>query len=83
MAELGTINFAKDQPPVDPGDPPMVRFSNRKSKDAEEVQRAETLQRFLNTHPGIFVKVDGVPGTLTSDAFKKVTGNFLSGDPRV
>jgi hypothetical protein len=36
----------------------------------------------LNTFPGIFVKVDGVPGERTSDAFRKVTGHFLFGDPR-
>ena len=56
---------------------PMIRFSKtRKSVEAEQ------LQRMLNTFPGIFVKVDGVPGEKTSDAFRKVTGNFLSGDPR-
>lgn len=82
LAELGTISFDRDQPPVNPEDPPMVRFANTKSNDPEIVERARNLQRFLNIHPGIFVKVDGVPGTLTSDAFKKVTGNFLTGDPR-
>jgi lysozyme family protein len=54
-----------------------VRFDpNRKSA------QAEALQRFLNTFPGIFVKVDGFTGEKTSDAFKKVTGPFLLGDPR-
>lgn len=43
---------------------------------------AEDLQRLLNTFPGIFVKVDGIPGEKTSNAFKKVTGHFLFGDPR-
>jgi hypothetical protein len=28
------------------------------------------------------VKLDGVPGEKTSDAFRKVTGRFLPGDPR-
>ena len=82
LAELGTISFDGDQPRVNPGDPPLVRFSNSKSTDPAIVERAENLQRFLNTHPGIFVKVDRIPGMLTSDAFKKVTGNFLAGDSR-
>ena len=56
---------------------PMIHFSN-----SMKSPMAETLQRTLNTFPGIFVKVDGVPGTRTSEAFKKVTGHFLIGDPR-
>ena len=55
----------------------MVRFD----PDRKSVQ-VETLQRFLNNFPGIFVKVDGFAGEKTSDAFKKVTGHFLLGDPR-
>jgi lysozyme family protein len=55
----------------------MVRFDpNRKSA------QVETLQRFLNNFPRIFVKVDGFAGEKTSDAFKKATGHFLLGDPR-
>lgn len=89
MAETGTIKFNAAGMPLpssvdDTGavDPlaefePLIRFSaTEKSKLAEELQRA------LNNFPGIFVKVDGVPGSKTSDAFKKVTGHFLVGDPR-
>ena len=90
MAELRVIEFKPDGTPItgigrnrDASDTlfdqfgPLVRFSTtRKSNEAEE------LQRMLNAFPGIFVKVDGVPGEKTSDAFKKVTGNFLFGDPR-
>jgi lysozyme family protein len=54
----------------------------KKSKDLAVVAQAEDLQRWLNTFPGIFVKVDGVPGNRTSDAYKKVTGSYLPGDPR-
>jgi hypothetical protein len=90
MAERQIIEFKPDGTPITHvGDDsasgntlfqqfgPLVRFS--KTKKSAEV---EQLQRLLNTFPGIFVKVDGVPGEKTSDAFKKVTGNFLFGDPR-
>ncbi len=89
MAETGAIKFNIDGMPLPSSvddtnsvDPlaefePLVRFSKTdKSPLAEELQRA------LNNFPGIFVKVDGVPGPKTSDAFKKVTGHFLVGDPR-
>lgn len=89
MAETGTIKFNAAGMPLpssvddtDAVDPlaefePLVRFSNtEKSSSAEELQRA------LNNFPGIFVKVDGVPGSKTSEALKKVTGHFLIGDPR-
>jgi lysozyme family protein len=42
----------------------------------------EQLQRFLNQFPGIYLKVDGWPGRKTSDAFRKVFGYYLVGDPR-
>lgn len=89
MAETGAIRFdaagiPRPDAPSDPttADPigefaPLVRFST-----TDKSANAEALQRALNTFPGIFVKVDGVPGERTSDAFKKVTGHFLLGDPR-
>ena len=46
------------------------------------IARGEDLQRFLNTFPGISLRVDGWPGDKTSDAAKKVFGFFLHGDPR-
>ena len=55
---------------------PLLRYSNRK------LQRAEDLQRFLNTFPGVSLRVDGYPGGKTSDAFERVFGQRLSGDPR-
>jgi lysozyme family protein len=57
---------------------PMIHFS--KSMRSPMV---EALQRTLSTFPGIFVKPDGIPGPRTSDAFKKVTGHYLIGDPRL
>ena len=88
MAETGTIKFNIDGLPLPTAvndteaiDPltqfePLVRFST-----TEKSSLAEELQRSLNNFPGIFVKVDGIPGTKTSEAFKKVTGHFLVGDP--
>ncbi len=81
MAEKNLIEFI-DQPALSETTAPLVGYSKDKSKDRKMVTRAEDLQRWLNTFPGIFVKVDGVPGDRTSEAFKKVTGSYLSGDPR-
>lgn len=46
------------------------------------IDRADDLQRFLNTFPGIALRVDGWPGQNTSDAVKQVFGFYLEGDPR-
>jgi len=40
------------------------------------------LQQALNCVQGVYVMVDGVAGNRTSDAFKKVYGAYLPGDPR-
>ena len=57
----------------------QVQFSNTNKSVA-----ATRLQKLLNRFAGISIKLtpDGVPGGHTSDAFKKVTGSFLAGDPR-
>jgi hypothetical protein len=60
----------------------IVGYGRRKSKDPSLVSRAEDLQRWLNTFPGIFVKVDGIPGDRTSEAYRQITGSYLPGDPR-
>jgi len=36
----------------------------------------------LNGFPGTVLTEDGKLGEGTSDAFKRVTGHFLAGDPR-
>jgi lysozyme family protein len=87
MAETGIVSFDSDgkpQPDAEdtPAPPissfePLVTFSQ-----TEKSETARMLQRSLNTFPGIFVRVDGIPGTRTSDAFQKVTGHLLKGDPR-
>ncbi len=82
LAERGDIDFP-DQPAPDPGAPPLVvRFSSSRPADPVAAAQAETLQRWLNTFPGIFVKVDGAPGPRTSEAYRRVTGSYLPGDPR-
>lgn len=82
MAENGQIEFV-DQPPPLPNTPPLVvSYSMIKSRDTSVLLHAIELQEWLNTYPGIFVKVDGVPGKRTSEAYKKVTGSYLPGDPR-
>jgi lysozyme family protein len=81
MAEKGLVSF-RDQPPPATGRPPLISYSTKKSADPVMAQRALDLQAWLNTFPGVFVKLDGVPGEKTSDAFRKVTGRFLPGDPR-
>jgi len=89
MAEIGTIQFDPSGVPLPaatqkPGNgaplaqfEPLVRFSA-----TEQSPLVEELQRALDKFPGIFVKVDGIAGPRTSDAFKKVTGHYLLGDPR-
>jgi len=82
MAEREIIEFP-DQPSPQSDTPPLVvSYSMFKSTDLSVVFRVEDLQGWLNTFPGIFVKVDGIPGNRTSDAYKKVTGVYLPGDPR-
>lgn len=82
LAERGIAAFA-DQPPPAPGDAPLVvRYAMRKPMSTDVLAAAENLQRWLNTFPGVFVKVDGWPGEKTSDAWRTVTGRFLPGDPR-
>ncbi|MBL8258887.1 MAG: hypothetical protein JNM60_03620 [Candidatus Competibacteraceae bacterium] len=72
LAERGVIDFAGERPPR-----PLVRYDR-----GEPAPAVEALQRFLNTLPGIFVKVDGVAGPRTSEAFHKLCGRYLLGDPR-
>ncbi|HEX2190156.1 MAG TPA: hypothetical protein VHG51_14710 [Longimicrobiaceae bacterium] len=82
LAETGEVDFP-DQPAPPPGAGPLVAaFSTRTPDDPAEAERARELQRWLNTYPGVFVKVDGIPGRRTSEAYRKVTGGYLPGDPR-
>jgi lysozyme family protein len=81
LLEMHAISF--DAPPAQADqDDSMITFSNKKSNDQATVDRVAAFQRLLNTHPGIFLVADGVPGTRTSDATKTIFGHFLKGDPR-
>ena len=81
MAERREIEF-EDESLADEARPLIVSYSTKKPRNEEERTRAEDLQRWLNTFPGVFVKVDGVPGKRTSNAYRVVTGAYLPGDPR-
>lgn len=52
----------------------MLRYSSRVQ------DRADDLQRFLNTFPGIRLRVDGIAGKVTSAAVESVFGFKLEGD---
>jgi lysozyme family protein len=82
MAEMGQIEFP-DQSAPEPGSKPIVvSYTMKKSSDPADVKLAEQLQLWLNTNPGISITIDGVPGKETSTAYKRVTGEYLPGDPR-
>ncbi|HLV02779.1 MAG TPA: hypothetical protein VKZ59_16035 [Acidobacteriota bacterium] len=76
MAERGTTEIEREETSFVRDEDPAICFSNR------EEPHARRLQEFLNGFPEIFLRVDGVPGSKTSDAFKKVFGHYLKGDPR-
>lgn len=82
LAECGDIQFDAETAPDPDGAPLVATYSSKKPRNPGTVAQVEGLQRWLNTFPGIFVKVDGIPGKRTSDAFRKVTGGYLPGDPR-
>lgn len=79
--------FAFSDQPLPPAPekakPLVAGYRTKKSSDPAEVAKALNLQTWLNTHVGIFVKVDGAPGQQTSDAYRAVTGHYLPGDPRL
>ncbi|MBC3808803.1 hypothetical protein H8K52_15785 [Undibacterium seohonense] len=82
MAEVGQVGFIDQPVPKQNSTPIVPMYAVTSSKDVAIVLRVEELQKWLNTFPGIFVKVDGVPGGRTSEAYRRVTGSYLPGDPR-
>ena len=79
MAERGLIAFADDADENLPDALRLIRYSERPCQHPLTVE----LQRFLNRMPGIFVRVDGWPGPLTSAALFRVVGCYLPDDPRL
>jgi lysozyme family protein len=82
MVERGHVAFVDQPPPAPDASPLVVAYARRRPTAAATVEQGMRLQRWLNTFPGIFVKVDGWPGEKTSDAYRRVTGQLLPGDPR-
>lgn len=78
MAEKNLAVFdPKPETPFSETSMPFLRYAPR-----EKNTHVNALQAFLNTLPGIYVKVDGYAGDKTSDAFKRATGYYLHGDSR-
>lgn len=80
LAELGQLGL----PPEDdaPMLPEAARYATSRPRDRAELARAIALQEWLNTLPGVFLRVDGVCGEKTSNAWQAVSGAYLPGDPR-
>ncbi len=74
LAERDLIEFAGDG---EFAHGPLLRYA-----ETETSPWVEALQQFLNTLPGIYLKVDGRAGPRTSAALHKLTGRYLLGDPR-
>ena len=74
LAERGLIAFNRSEELLDE---PLLRYD-----ESAASLWIEALQRFMNTLPGIYVKVDGQAGPRASDAFHRLTGIYLPGDPR-
>jgi lysozyme family protein len=72
MAELGFISLEQPGSPME-----RIRYAPRTYS-----VKVEELQRFLNTLSGVFLKVDGLAGPRTSEAFRRATGRYLIGDRR-
>ena len=82
MAEHHQVDFPDQPAPNSSVQPLIPTYRTTKSQDPLVTARAEAMQSWLNTFPGIFVKADGIPGMRTSEAYQLVTGHYLPGDPR-
>ena len=72
LAERGLIEFTATG---EPATWPLLHYDETVASPW-----IEALQRFLNTLPGFFVKVDGRAGPRTSEAFRQFTGLDWPGD---
>ena len=81
LVERQQFNFP-DEPDIASATPLAVSFAAKRPTDPIVIERATALQIWLDSHPGIYLKIDGWPGERTSSAFKKVSGSYLPGDPR-
>ena len=74
MVDRGVVSGLSE--PAEPAEP-FLRYSG-----SEVLRFGRELQTFLNGFPGVEVEVDGKLGPRSSDAFERVTGYRLRGDPR-
>lgn len=81
LVEQQQFNFP-DEPDITEQSPLVVSYAASRPSDPAVIERAIALQIWLNSHPGIYLRVDGWPGLRTSNAFRKVTGSYLPGDRR-
>ena len=78
LAELGEYSVADA---AGPAMPRVVPFQATRPRDNALRTQARALQRWLNTHAGIFLREDGWPGPRTAAAYFAVTGHALPGAP--
>ena len=82
MVERGLVQLPGQLVPKPNADPLVVPYSTSKPRNEQTLTQAFELQNWLNTHAGIFLRVDGICGDKTSEAYRQVTGSYLPGDPR-
>jgi len=82
LVERGHVAFVDQPPPPADAAPLVVAYARRKPTSAAVIEQATTLQRWLNTFPGVFVKVDAssigstrrcAPRTRSSSFFRRPT----------
>lgn len=89
MAEHGLIQFAAAAglpptvaPAIDAEPGPLVpSYATTRPDDPQRAAQVESLQRWLDSFPDIFLKVDGIAGPRTAAAYRRVTGHALPGAP--
>jgi lysozyme family protein len=85
LSELGAVAFDVDGSPAATEDAGSIwaKFEAVPYDPDNVAALAKELQEALNNIPGIHLREDGRAGQRTSDGFKRVTGHYLKGDPRV
>ncbi len=78
LAEIGHYDAVPAVGPA-PDASLVVRFNAARPRNRAARAQALALQRWLNSHPGIFLREDGWPGPRTAVAYRLVTGQPLPG----
>jgi len=71
MVERGLAQLPDQPAPKPNADPLVVPYSTSKPRDEKTLTRAFELQRWLNTLLAFFLKVDGICGDKTSEAYRQ------------